>query len=77
MNLVELHHRFVHHPPRDSHVAELHSELRRRCLELADWLNISLPSSDEAKKAIDLLDDVCMHGNAAVARYSNYLPGPQ
>jgi hypothetical protein len=71
MDRNQLERRFAHHPPSTPRVADLHGALRRRCLDLAEWLNVALPSSEEALRAIDALDDVCKHGNAAIARHAN------
>lgn len=69
MSERELRRRFLHHPPRTEQVMDLHAEVRRRCLDLAEWMNTALPGSPEAIRAVDTLDEVCKHANAAVARH--------
>lgn len=62
--------RFSHHPPRTEQVMDLHAEVRKRCLDLAEWMNENLPENGlpEAERAIDAVDDACKHANAAIAR---------
>lgn len=62
--------RFSHHPPRNEQVMDLHAEVRKRCLDLAEWMNENLPEHGlpEAERAIDAIDDACKHANAAIAR---------
>lgn len=63
--------RFTYHPPQSSGIAEMHSEVRAECHDLAHWLNAYLPAGREAALALTKLEEVMFWANAAIARHLN------
>lgn len=60
---------FSHHPPETSDVAQLHSDVRSNCRELAHWLNENLPNCPEAILAVRAIQKAMMFSNSAVAQH--------
>ncbi len=61
-------HIFSYHPPKDEGVAERHAKVREACLNMALYLNETLPDSEERNVSIRRLQDVMFWANAAIAR---------
>jgi hypothetical protein len=59
---------FTYHAPPDEHTAQVHEEVRRRCLNIARWMRDVIPPCDERDQAINHLDYAMTRANAAVAR---------
>ncbi len=75
MDQDQIYRRFTHHPPSSDDVVAAHAETRVRCHDLALWLNDVILDCPELERAMDALDDVCKHANAAIARTQLGLPG--
>lgn len=67
----ELANRHAYHPPANTAIVNLHERIRERTLELAAWLNDTLPESREKSQALTDVDNAMLHANAAVARHMN------
>lgn len=67
--------RFAHHPSTSQARVAAHERVRLLCADLARKLALLLPDSPEATKALDALDLVAMHANAALARRGGPRPG--
>jgi len=63
----ELGRRFEYHPATSDRVENTHEEIRRKCLDLALFLQGCLPECREASVAQTKLQEVMMWANAAVA----------
>lgn len=65
----EIANRFTYHPP--THTQELqYKVIRRHAKELGFLIEQYCPVSEEKKTALNRLDEVVMHANAAIARHS-------
>lgn len=61
--------RFTYHPPTDKQVT-IYQMIRRRAKELGFLIEDHCPASDEKRTALERLDEVVMHANAAIARHT-------
>jgi hypothetical protein len=77
MDQTRLYHDFNHHPPKGNNIAVLHQEVRKRCLDLALFIDQSLPDCREKSLAVTKLEEVMYWTNAGVARVLNYSGSPQ
>lgn len=65
----ELIRRYRHHLPRQDQPAR-YQKVRDACLALAEVVDDTCPDSAEKDTALDRLDEVMFHANAAIARRS-------
>ena len=68
MDASEIERRFAFHAATTDEKRNAHSSVRRRCWDLANFLNESLPDGREKSLAITHLEEVMMWGNASLAR---------
>ena len=61
--------RFTHHPPKPEQIG-IYREIRSRALELARYINGTVPDCREKAQAFTDLEDAVMHANAGVARHT-------
>lgn len=72
----DIDHRFGFHPADTKDKQMAHSLVRVRCLELAQFLNDTVPEGREKSLAITNLEQAMMWANAAIARDTDDKPGP-
>jgi hypothetical protein len=58
---------FSYHPPASGDVADLHQAVRDQCHDLAKFIVLNTPPSQEQKVAIMKLREVMMWSNSAIA----------
>jgi hypothetical protein len=68
MDPLDLRNRFDYHPPKDEATRTAHEQVRGKCLELAEFINDTLPDGREKSTAITNLEQVMMWSNAGIAR---------
>lgn len=66
---AEISNRFTYHPPTHEQTL-IYQMIRRRAKELGFLIEDHCPVSDEKKVALERLDEVVMHANAAIARHT-------
>jgi hypothetical protein len=67
METTDLSNRFMYHPAKDSQ-PERYGEVRKRFLELANFINEFCPESREKSLAITNLEQAQFWANASIAR---------
>jgi len=67
LTIEDLEKRFTYHPPKGDQV-QRYDVIRKRILELAEFLDAFIPDSREKSLAITKLEEVVMWANAAIAR---------
>ena len=73
MDSGQLAHRFAHHAPSSDEIARKHSDVRRACSALAEFLNETIDKECREKSlALTALEEVMMWTNAGIARELNY-----
>lgn len=68
MDASDLQNRFAFHPAATAEKKNDHSSVRQHCLDLALFLNDSLPDGREKSLAVTHLEEVMLWSNAAIAR---------
>ena len=68
MDSIDLENRFAFHPATTEEKRNEHSSVRMACLNLAHFINDSVPDGREKSLAITHLEEVMMWGNAGIAR---------
>lgn len=68
MAVSDLENRFAFHPATTQERRDEHEAVRGRALELAKWIDETVPAGREKSLAITHLEEVMFWANAAIAR---------
>lgn len=66
--LKDVHHRFAYHRPPTPEIGALHSTVREKHKEVAEFLVTNLPPSRELSLALTKLEESMMWANGCIAR---------